>query len=434
MHGKATLILTDKDTGRVVEQIEEHNMVTNALNSIFNIPPYITYDTGSKYLFNGFLPMYENVLKGLVLFSENIPENAYDFMLGSKYSVLATAGDEYSGTDVMRGSFNANSSGEIENGYRFVWDFAPEKAVGTIKCLSLTNRLLGNRGNLALDGGYSYYMINPCDLKNSTSSSNPYVYLLHGTGTFFLQKGKNTFYSYSNSSSIVKIMRYRIPNPLELKICDTVSGVLENEAQITIGFSTSAALFSCDSKSERLYAFYLDYTTINNVRYYKIRYAKINPVTAEEELETDWIVTSAPYNSNKAVAVFDGKIYLLSPNFTISVCSLSGELERTISLDINTFYAFVALDGKLAVDCKLTSSGRRCLHVLDGAKTEIMQHNNGYPPIATDEVNAPYCIAVSNSYVYLMFRTDYLATINNLSTPLEKTDQHALQVRYEITN
>ena len=76
MHGKATLILTDKDTGRVVKQIEEHNMMTNALSNLFNLPPLIAYDTSSKYLFNGFLPMYNHALKGLVLFSENIPENA----------------------------------------------------------------------------------------------------------------------------------------------------------------------------------------------------------------------------------------------------------------------------------------------------------------------------------------------------------------------
>ena len=53
-------------------------------------------------------------------------------------------------------------------------------------------------------------------------------------------------------------------------------------------------------------------------------------------------------------------------------------------------------------------------------------------------MKAPYCLASYNAnttgIVYIMLRTDYLATINNLASPLEKTDQHALQVRYEITN
>ena len=215
MHGKATLILTDKDTGRVVERVEEHNMVTNALNSIFSLPQISAFYSSSRKVFNGYLPMYSNILKGLVLFDETIPENANDYMLGGKYSVLATAGDEYSGTDAMRGSFNASSSGEIENGYRFVWDFAPEKAVGTIKALSLTNRLLGNRGNLSLAGADSAYMINPSDLANSGYNSN--VPLLSGSGAFFLQKGKGTFYSYSTATNAIKIMKYRIYRVWELR-------------------------------------------------------------------------------------------------------------------------------------------------------------------------------------------------------------------------
>ena len=74
MHGKATLILTDKDTGRVVEQREEHNLVTNALNSIFAQPPTLAYYSESRRVFNGYLPMYENLLKGLILFGDAIPE------------------------------------------------------------------------------------------------------------------------------------------------------------------------------------------------------------------------------------------------------------------------------------------------------------------------------------------------------------------------
>ena len=158
--------------------------------------------------------------------------------------------------------------------------------------------------------------------------------------------------------------------------------------------------------------FYESYETIKNESYYKFRYAKINPVTAEKELETDYILTGAPYNSTRYAAVFDGKMYLLSPNYTISVCSLSGTLERTINLGVAGFWGFVILDGKLAIDCKLTPSGRRCIRYLDGAKTETMQHQTPFMPLANDEIKLPYCLGASGGSVYLMFRTDYLATIN----------------------
>lgn len=434
MHGKATLILTDKDTGRVVKRVEESNMLTNALGDIFNLPPQIAFDKGSRYIFNGFLPMYENVLKGLVLFSENVPENANDYMLGGKYSVLATAGDEYSGTDAMRGSFNASSSGEIENGYRFVWDFAPEKAVGTIKALSLTNRLLGNRGNLSLAGADSAYMINPSDLANSGFNSN--VPLLSGSGTFFLQKGKGTFYSYGTGNLFIKIYKYKIGSPLELKICDKTTPTLESETQIALAFNSGASGVQIfyDVISERLYVINFASVYVNNVSCFKLRYAVINPVTAEKETETDYITTNVPYYNFAKIAVYGGKMYLSAYDNSINVCSLSGVLERTINLGIAGFWGFVTLDGKLAVDCKLTSSGRRCLYVFDEPKEILTQHASTYPPLATNEIKYPYCLASYSGVVYLQLRTDYLATINNLAAPLEKTDQHALQVRYEVTN
>lgn len=435
MHGKATLILTDKDTGRVVKQIEEHNMLTNALNSIFSLPPTLVYPTDSRRVFEGYLPMYNHLLKGLILFGDKIPESPNNFMLGDKYNVIATAGDEYSGSDTMRGNFNTNQSCEIENGYRFVWDFAPEKAVGTIKSLSLTHRIMGNRGNLLLSGASSYYMINPSDLSNSSYNSS--VTVLNNIEYVFLQKGKNTFYAYDTASGCIKILKYKINDPLGLKICDKLSPVLESETQIDLNFDSNmnSSLNFYDPITERLYAVQYSYTYINDLRYYKMRYAKINPLTCEKEYESpDWITTEARNSTNVYTsAVYNGKIYLCGPNRVISVCSLSGKLEKTIDLGLSDLSNFEILDGKLAINCKFPGS-RRCLYVLEEPKNLIHHPDNSYKIIASDEINYPYCYANYLSKTYIMFRTDYLATINNLSTPLEKTDQHALQVRYEITN
>ena len=435
MHGKATLILTDKNTGRIVKQIEEHNMVTNALSGIFSLPPQIAYSDDSRYVFKNFLPMYTNVLKGLVLFSDNIPENAYSYILGGKYSVLATAGDAYSGADAMRGSFNENQSCEIDNGYRFVWDFAPEKAVGTIKALSLTNRFLGNRGNLSLEGAESPYVIHASDAANGNYYASAAT-LLSGTGNFFLQKGTNTLYSYLIGDPFIEILQYRIADPLALKICDTVSGVLEKQTRISLNFTTSSShsRIFYDTKTERLYCAEYEPCWIENNAYLRYRYAVINPVTCEKYFESDYIMTSVPYYSYSKFAFYDGKMYVSDSALTIYVCSLSGEIEKTINLGLNAINDFLIIDGKLAVDCQFTSSGRRCIYIFDEPNTLLMQHPMGYTPIPTETVKHPYCLVTNGNTVYIMLRTDYLATINNLSAPLEKTDQHALQVRYEITN
>ncbi len=435
MHGKATLILTDKDSGRVVEKIEEHNMVTNALNRIFTLPPTLVYSSENRDFFKGFLPMYKNLLKGIILFGENIPELADNIILGEKYNVLATAGDEYAGADAMRGSFNSNQSCEIENGYRFVWDFAPEKAIGTIRCLSLTHRIMGNRGDLLLEGDQSCFIINPTDLSATNYGYN--TSLFKSGGTTFLQKGKNTFYSYVVRSGKVIIMKHRINDPLALKICDDLSPVLESEKQISVNLvagATSTTIFY-DPVPSRLYIAEVAPTIIKDVWYYKFRYAIINPFTCEKEYETDWITTDATYeSSNFKAAVFGGKFYSRGPGNIINICSLSGKLEKVIDPGISQLYHFCIFGGKMSAECKLAKNGRRCIYVLEDPKNLIHQPESQYRIIDSNEIRYPYCYVSEASTVYIMFRTDYLATINNLSTPLEKTDRHALQIRYEITN
>ena len=437
MHGKATLILTDKDTGRVVEQREEHNLVTNALNSIFAQPPTLAYYSESRRVFNGYLPMYENLLKGLILFGDAIPENAYDYMPDGKYSVLATAGTAYSGTDTMRGTLNESQSCEIENGYRFVWDFAPEKAIGTIRCLALTSCFNGNRGNLALAGSASPYIMNPSDLGNS--SNNNSVPLVKGSGTFFLQKGRNTFYSISaKSSNVALIKKYKVADPLALKICDKTDAYLESETEITTAnrIDSTYSVQFYDPITERLFLGYLDEYSQNSTYYHRFKYTLIDPITCEIISQSaDWIITNASRGNKYSVGYYNGKLYFGTYGPKIAVCSLSGTLERTIDPGLYELNKFLLIDGKIAVDCKLTSAGRRCIYFLDEPKTQLVQQDNTTQVlIHSTELTAPFQYATYGQGVCIMLRTDYLATINNLASPLVKTDRHALQVRYEITN
>ena len=436
MHGKATLILTDKDTGRVVEQREEHNLVTNALNSIFTQPPTLAYYGENRRVFNGYLPMHANLLKGLILFGDAIPENAYDYMPDGKYSVLATAGTAYSGTDAMRGTLNESQSCEIENGYRFVWDFAPEKAIGTIRCLALTSRFNGNRGNLALAGSESPYLMHPSDLSNTNYNNS--VPLVKGSGTFFLQKGRNTFYSiYAKSSNVALIKKYKVADPLALKICDKTDAYLESETEIATANSvnSSHSVEFYDPITERLFLGYFDYYTQNSTNYYQFKYTLINPITCEIISQSaEWVKTNAPWRTSCCAGYYNGKLYLGTYGPKIGICSLSGTLERTIDPGLYDLNKFLLIDGKIAVDCKLTSAGRRCVYFLDEPKTQLVHVDINYVPIHSTELTAPFQYAAYSGTVYIMLRTDYLATINNLASPLVKTDQHALQVRYEITN
>ena len=102
MQGKTTFILTDKDTGRVVDKREEKNMVTDFMKDVFNLPRFALIGGNLNSGLAKMLPMYNYLLHGLLLFDCNIPEKKDDYIINGRYNMIATAGEVYSGTDTTR--------------------------------------------------------------------------------------------------------------------------------------------------------------------------------------------------------------------------------------------------------------------------------------------------------------------------------------------
>lgn len=142
LKGNVTFELKDVKTGEV-ERISDHNMFTNALNELFNKTPYgfmndlCGQPTGTGVAMH---PIFKTALGGLLLFPKQIEENANNIFAtpDNKPVGLASVLDNPN-TDPRRGSFNAIESGEITNGYRYVYDFSTSQANGTIACCSLTS-------------------------------------------------------------------------------------------------------------------------------------------------------------------------------------------------------------------------------------------------------------------------------------------------------
>ncbi len=154
--GKTTIELFEN--GNKVGELVEENMMTSFVQKVFNPPRlYNMSDNGYK-LFNDNMPIYNNLLGGLLLYAEPIEENADNLLVSVANECIGHAGSAYSGTNKRRGSYNANESGFIDAekpwlGYRHVWDFGTDKANGTISCACLTSKVGGNSG---FGGGISY--------------------------------------------------------------------------------------------------------------------------------------------------------------------------------------------------------------------------------------------------------------------------------------
>ena len=123
MEGKATLTLTDAKSGRVVKKVTEHNLVTDAVKRILNPPVYaMLYSFNFPNFINNVMPA-SKLFSGIMLLGNTLSESRENVMLSGDYIPVATAGGEYAGANVRRGTLNTNESYATANGYHFTWDF-----------------------------------------------------------------------------------------------------------------------------------------------------------------------------------------------------------------------------------------------------------------------------------------------------------------------
>jgi hypothetical protein len=120
LKGKATLILTDNETGREVFRETHKNTITPALSRIFgtNISGCLNY--------NKLMPVISKLLGGVCLFNGNV--SASDIFLPKEQDATLTAHAGQSevfdaSQDAKRGFINRALSGDIQNGYKWVWQW-----------------------------------------------------------------------------------------------------------------------------------------------------------------------------------------------------------------------------------------------------------------------------------------------------------------------
>ena len=433
MQGKTTFILTDKDTGRVVEKREEHNMVTNAVRDIFALPRQgIISGSNFAKAVPEFLPMYKYLMHGLILFGENIPERQDDYILNGRYNRIATAGDVYAGTDAKRGTFNESQSGAIENGYRFVWDFAPEKALGSIKCAALSSIHSGNQGG-AFQNNVGGILTNPIDFTN-TKSERIYAVSGYPDGSRYMMNADKIvhyYYIYGSSTGAV-IKKYRATDPDQIGVSSTSTLTFEKSTPTVKPTNFDHVFFN--NYDRKVYFFRKYYSSGKSMVEIKSFDAETGTYGIAVENNIDMQFNSSLTNQMRC-AVFNNQLYAIFSG-RVRVLNLDGTFVKEMPIALSSVNDLFVYGGKLWAAGIYSVTGTPCYAVFDSDIMYLPNLSTYQSFFLTDNelLNDPYVCVRNNKYAYIMLRNDYLATINNLSEPLEKTDQHALQVRYEITN
>ena len=431
MKGKATLILLDPESGEEVQRIEENNMVTKAVERLLDIPRCTMFSImNMPTILKNYLPIWNNLLGGVMLLGSNIDEDRNTITVPDGFVPIGTAGAPYSGTDTRRGTFNENESGEIDGGYRLVWDFGTDKANGVIRCIALTSRIFGNIGFDADSEWSANVYCQPTFFSTGSSSLQP---LLSANGYFAGNFEPNVYLSMNLDREKLTFIRHTLPDPDALTLTDTVRtsdpSAAAAGAEIELPFIPQMAKRFFDPETMLIYLFSRKISSDGT--YDTIYYAGVDPITYEVKLSGSY--TDEIYG-DIGMAVYRGEIYRHRGSY-IEVRTLSGSLLRTIPTTGGTDAYFYVYDGHLCYGYKVNSTP---YHARVGCSEKNGLFGIDGIPLYSCDVKPPYTLftirTTVSSGVYLAVNAFYAATINNLADPLEKTEMHALKIIYDITN
>ena len=449
--GHVQIELHNHKTG-LKDRIEHENLVTNAVDKV------ISTMIGRGQAASSFMPLSTNLLGGIMLFEDPLTNSATNISLPTSNTVIGYAGQTTNTSSRNMGSINSIESGPVENGYMNVWDFSTSQANGTISAMSLTNYRVG--------------------LGSLWCPSLIYA-TLSGNDTLYSALGRDSRYITFVYNGII----YKILAPVNsYTITDTSNliGAYEDTGD-TVPTPTQINYSNYRIDGDYLYFSYVN-TNTNTLYIYKY--------LASDNTLVDTILPSPTYDPTGSVPDFGtlqfrenqlSRSNIFIRNGKIYVFNHRGDWDGIFVYDAGsggTVYCEkaykiqdddLAYYGDSAISYASYNNGWAKLYVTEDDtiwatlnvkasvkgtnpiyfKQAFIKNDNGsdviklYDEMFTgDSAALPYLrydgindIAYYNRYlVSTMVSGNYLGTICNLNSPIEKTSTSSMKVKYTLTN
>lgn len=432
--GKSTIQLFDAVTNKEIKKVVNNNMVTNAINNMLNIPNDYLLDSSFKNLCDTVMPIQTSGLGGILLWDSTLPEDANLTLPPLGVNNVGYAGDAYSGANKYRGSYNTNESGAIPNGYRHVWDFATDRANGTIKSLSLTSRRGGNTG-LHYNNTDGIYAVTDNMRVTSNYGNGPMGYYLG-----CIAKDTYVFEDRQSTSSVFKLNYAHCFDTNNIGLAETTS--LYNNIYDTKSLTFSDPISTNSTNTTHYYTKPVVYCYVRSgmlVWYASIDY-KQGVILAEGKTT---LTIPEKYGLTSIRGVTDDGIYVGVIDKTIK----DGYPYTLTLFDFNGNFVHEALND-IHWNSDLASPiwqlgdkwyyGSGDCYQIDG--TDYFKDNAKYNSRYSynNKSIAPYVLTrgYNDNYqsVSLCLFYPYVGTINNLAEPVTKTSAQTMKITYELTN
>lgn len=459
LKGEATIELKDIHTGEV-EVLHEANLVTNALSDVINYASAWMVDRTLNFA-SSIYPIYNHLLGGVVIFPEVLEEDATKCWAPYHLDPTGFASNvANTGTDVRRGSLNANESGFVLSqegekiGYKYVWDFSTHQGNGAVASICLTHPLAGYNWYGCLDGpadGRLKVFVKNQDITGYRSNNDP----LWNIPVFTILLNQNSGYAYGINFGTGILYRERVIPFNDIGMHD----------------------FSIHFGSYKMDAVYEEAANFSNTNFFKnsgTRY--FFPVS-----DTEILGVSNAGNSSGSASVRWIKINVLTEEYTEGTWSIQAQLavSRCNVAQSNGYMFWVSYDRKSVYKINLTNvadvksipagftiggydEGSPSRDVLTSIPSGVILGTNFY--ISNDTIHktitygdcqgnnynlyggvlyGPYLRGYgyiyrpygdpANSKFSVSLIPQYLATINNLSSPVTKTADKTMKITYTLT-
>ena len=471
LKGTATIELTDVHTGRK-EIVKHDNLVTNAVADALlgnGFGWMLDRSAMSIYPETEMLPLAGNLFGGILLFEQALEENVAKYYAPSSNPVVGYSSNVVnSGGDVKRGSLNIAESGPLEDGrgHRFVFDFSTYQGNGTIASLGLTSKWggVGAYGSETNSSSRAIKLTNRSITCNDVTAYPEREFKNYCEACAF-NDSKGVLITFlitaTNEISIYEIprliSRVSLHGPVNLKFD---SAAVPAKTIKTSVFGTHAVNAAFVQSGDFVYGFETSATASGAMRWIKVKLSDYS------FSEGTWTLNASPCspgyrydNANnftviKYCIVHNGYLYIVSYNRN-GIYRIN--LDNPADIKLLTF-----ADGR-AVDVyydSTTSSYNKCVSMLN-VVGDVVVFRNGYiqgdeliPCVYTEKstslalsnncaspalVCGPFLLTIGCNYrstsnkvfyesIYLM--TPYLATINNLDTPVTKTADKTMKITY----
>ncbi len=463
--GTTRIELTDVHTGEK-EVHEDHNMVTNALRDIFQP---IGLCCNEKTYYKDLVPYYSTLLGGLLCFDTALEEDPDKYFPPTSASLVGCAvyNKINETTNPYRGSYNMSESEvNLEERYvKFVYDFTTNQANGTISSVCLTHQSGGytsyggrdvkltipysqnslikkvNGDNTLVFSGSAYVGTNST---NRATNTNPvtmdmeYLFLLN-------REVDCAFYFKITDSKHIHITRRRTylrsvsifdtPATVKSLVEDKELPELENELKTNQYMSynydhATKKLYICTSLNNLSPSGHITVTEIAYGTWEVKQYDLIN--TTEVNIDNSYLCSYAVTNGYLYCVGYTSpndiyKIELSSPSNITKIENKSKSRVRPLYILNGRIYYQLFNETCFVLNTETNEIRDMEIEMLPLASRGVTARSDDAIPVYDTQL---ICYVDTYKTLGWQFLCNYLATINNLGSPVTKTAEKTMKITY----